>query len=137
MLHGAEFGRDVIPVNPPLAWFLALIPAGIAEQAALDPVAVFRIFTAATLVATLAFVLWYLRAEDIQLNEAGLTLLSLATAYVLFVGCYRDFGQREHLAFAYSLPYLLLAAGRMDGRSYPLAISIPVGLDAERLRQLR
>lgn len=130
MLHGAEFGRDVIPVNPPLAWFLALIPVGIAEQAALDPVAVFRIFTAATLVATLAFVLWYLRAEDIQLNEAGLTLLSLATAYVLFVGCYRDFGQREHLAFAYSLPYILLAAGRMDGRSYPLAISIPVGLAA-------
>jgi hypothetical protein len=52
------------------------------------------------------------------------------TSYVLFIGCYRDFGQREHLAFAYSLPYILLAVGRLEGRRAPPGIALVAGLAA-------
>ena len=128
ILRGAEFGRDIIAANPPLAWFLALPPAGLADLFGIDPVVTFRLYTAATLALCLGFMWWFQRGRKTS-DESG-TLLLLATAYVLFIGCYRDFGQREHLAFAYGLPYLLLAAGRLEGRSIQPGVAAAAGLAA-------
>lgn len=128
MARGAEFGRDIIAANPPLAWFLALPPTGLAGLFGLDPVFIFRLYTAATLALCLGFVWWFQRGQDRD-DESGVVLL-LATGYLLFIGCYRDFGQREHLAFAYSLPYLLLAAGRLEGRRFRPGVAVAAGLAA-------
>ncbi len=130
MLRGAEFGRDIIAANPPLAWFLTLPPVGLAELLSFDPVSTFRGFIAGTLALPLLFTWWYLRGESGRGAEGKLVLLSLAAGYVLFLGCYRDFGQREHLAFAYALPYLLLAAGRLQSRRFPVGLALLVGLAA-------
>ncbi len=128
MLHGAEFGRDIIAANPPLAWFLALPPAGIADLFGLDPVLTFRLYTATTLAFCLGFV-WWSRSK-LEAGKGGGAILLLATGYAVFIGCYRDFGQREHLAFAYSLPYVLLAAGRLEGHRFSPGIAIAAGLAA-------
>ena len=130
MLQGAEFGRDIIAANPPLAWFLALPPVGLAELFGLDQVVVFRAYTAASLAVCLGFVWWFLQVQDQAGGEGRRAVLLLVTSYVLFIGCYRDFGQREHLAFAYSLPYILLAVGRLEGRRVPPGIALAAGLAA-------
>ncbi len=130
MLRGAVFGRDVIAANPPLAWYLAMPPAALAEAIGAHPSAVFRGYVAALSAASLAVAWWLMRRDDRLTEPVDRRLFLLILCYLYFVGCYRDYGQREYLAVALSLPYLLMAAGRMTGQSYPLAVAISVGLAA-------
>lgn len=125
MLDGAKFGTDIIAANPPLIWWISLIPNGIARLIGLPPIAVLRLF-----VLLLAAITLY--ASDRLLSERNLsfgrrTLFVTAAAFLLTIGVHRDFGQREHLAAMLLLPYILAVAGRMDGQSLSFGVGFALG----------
>lgn len=130
MIDGAQFGRDIIAANPPLAWYLAIPSLAAADRLALPPADAYRIFVILVDAACLGFI-WVNRRRAVDPSarlEYG--MLALALAYVLFPGSYRDFGQREYLCLALTLPYLLAASTRLNGGSVAIAAALVIGAAA-------
>ncbi|WP_431269392.1 hypothetical protein [Dankookia sp. P2] len=111
MLAGERLYADLIDVNPPLIFVLNLLPAAIGAWTPLDAVQGLLVCLMAicALSAWMALRLARPAAAPVEAACLGvaLPLLTLAAGY--------DFGQREHLMAA-ALPYLFLAARRMEGR---------------------
>lgn len=127
MLDGAVYGRDIIEPNLPLAWFLTVPSAAAARVLGADPIAVFRIFVISIALVPLAHAGLTLRSAKSARMRADSAVLIIALSYALFVGCYRDFGQREHLSLALVLPYLLVTASRLNGARPSLAAALAFG----------
>lgn len=107
MLNGATLYRDIIEVNPPL-WFWLAVP-----QAALGLEAdhTVRLF----FVGAIALSLWLIPAKYRLPSLAAFAVLPLI-----------DFGQREHFTLIATAPYVFLAARRASGESgrYPVLIGV-------------
>ena len=114
LLAGAEFGRQVLAVNPPLAWALAAPAVALADWAGIDPAAVWRGLVAVATLASLGWMAALARRVPAIAPGAGVAL-PLAAVFAFFLACYRDFGQREYLALGLALPYLTLVAARLSG----------------------
>lgn len=126
MLDGAVFGRDIIAVNPPLAWFLSM-PAVLASKWFDWPLdAAFRGLVATVAGVSLAYCYSTMRDERPVVRLAA----TLALAYLLFIGVGRDFGQREHLSLILVLPYLASSAKRAEGQRPGRLGAILVGIAA-------
>ena len=127
MLDGAEFGRDIIEPNPPLAWYLAVPSTWLAGQFGIPVAAAFR--TAVT-VAALASLTAFQRLLPPMSNGVWHYLpLGVASLFLLILPG-REFGQREHLMIIAVLPYLALVGARCGGRSVPVGGSLAIGLAA-------
>lgn len=112
LLDGAIIGRDVVAANPPLIWWLSSIPNAAAQLLGMPVVESFRLFVLLILAASLFFSDRFLVAGRAPMAMRALFLLS--GAYLLTLAVHRDFGQREHLALALLLPYILSIAHRLD-----------------------
>jgi hypothetical protein len=121
LLDGGRFGRDVVDVNPPLAWWLAAVPVafarltggGFAVAAAMLPALL------AFASAALADAAW----SRGSLPTPSRRCLTFVTGAFLMIAPGYDYGQREHLMLIVALPYLAAASVRVEGRhlSQPLA----------------
>ncbi|MBI2256309.1 MAG: hypothetical protein HYU58_16930 [Proteobacteria bacterium] len=114
MLHGAQFGRDIIDPNPPLAWYLSAIPVWLAARLAIPLDLVFRlcvIFLGLLAIACVKW-RWWRHPADSSAGEVRLLAVVAASFFFLIVG--HDFGQREHVASMLILPYLTAAASRFE-----------------------
>src|SRR5581483_2686228 len=111
MLAGERLYVDINDVNPPLIYWLNLIPAGLARAAQLAAPRAFVL----TVLATIAGMLLLARPLFHKLAPPGsFTALALPglALFVLLVYPQTSFGQREHLLAILTLPYLLLASLR-------------------------
>jgi hypothetical protein len=125
-LAGERLYVDLIDVNPPLIYVLNLIPAGLARATGLSGVLALQLCLFA-----LGFWLWWLgyRVRDRAAEgpvERG--LLDVLPGLVMFAAGY-DFGQRETLMTAASIPYLF-AAARREGGARPRARQVTAVLAA-------
>lgn len=130
MLRGATFGRDIIEPNPPLAWYLSMPPVWLAERLGFSLSGAFRIWVALLAVLSLASCHALARTRLRGFTVEQTWLLTLLLAAYLLVFCYRDFGQREHLALILVLPYLFLAAARLQGAEIDRLAALGVGVCA-------
>lgn len=128
-LGGERLYLDLIDVNPPLIFLLNLLPAAIAAWTPLGavPALLLCLLGLCVLSAGLALRLLPERREaplEAACLAAGIPLLTLAAGY--------DFGQREHLMLLAALPWLLLAARRIEGaptgRGLALGCAVLAGL---------
>ena len=116
MLQGERLYVDINDVNPPLIYWLNLIPAGLADLAHLSAPFAFSATVLAALAGCLALARPLFRQLAPKESFAAFALPGLAL-YVLLVYPQGSFGQREHLLTIFTLPYLLLAAARARGLS--------------------
>lgn len=117
MLDGAVFGSDIVAANPPLIWWISLIPNAAARLLNLPVIATFRVFTLLLVAGALIASDRILAAGHVS---RGRRVIFLATAaYLLTLGIDRDFGQREHITVVLVLPYVLAIAYRMRGGQMP------------------
>lgn len=158
MFEGQRFGVEIFEANLPVTWYLCLPAAWAIDAFGISEVTAIRlwIWTVAG-VSLLAARACILRAGDSSCR----TLVELAAAAVaacVLVG--PSFGQREHLAFLLSLPYLFavrlqaseaptvsghaILAGVLAGIAFsikPIFVAIPLAVEfalfAERGRQWR
>ncbi|HJV00527.1 MAG TPA: hypothetical protein VJ752_08270 [Burkholderiaceae bacterium] len=112
VLEGARLYVDYPEVNPPLIVWLNLPVAWAAQLTGLTPATAVRLAVVA--LAGLALGASALLARGPIAAGGGAAMLALA-AYVLVALPGYDFGQREHLALLFALPYLVEAAGRAGG----------------------
>ncbi len=118
-LAGERLYVDLIDVNPPLVFVLNLVPAALARATGMDGVVALQLCLLA-----LCGSVWALavavrdRAREGPVERALLDGLPGLVA----LGAGYDFGQRETLMAALAVPYLLVAAGRMEGRRARLGV---------------
>ena len=128
MLQGAQYGRDIIEPNPPLAWYLSMPTTALAM--ALN-VPLDRTFTIALALAgafSAATLVW-LRPLNMSVRQSTTLAAVAVIALVTITG--REFGQREPLMMIMVLPYLALGGRRFDGGPVPgLAARIAIGVIA-------
>lgn len=128
LLHGARFGDGVYDVNPPMSAWLFLLPAAICDATGASPTLVFKLFTFAMMLGAIAATVRLLPIAAPEIDDPLVALAALAIALVL-VPAY-DFGQREHLVSALTLPYVILAAARARGATFPAVAAVGIGFAA-------
>src|SRR5262249_17400023 len=126
ILDGQRAYRDIVELNPPLAYYLMMPPVAASKLTGLSPehcfVGYLFLLSAASLV--LAYQLLALLPESSSLYRRGM-LAAVLGAFVLIPMPF--FGQREHLTFILVLPYLLLAAVRFASGSCRPGMAILIG----------
>lgn len=125
MMSGATFGKDVIAANPPLVWYLSYPIVFLNDAFRIPAPTAFRLVLTITAL-TSAFWSWSI-AKRTSFKEAANWLL-LSSLFVFFLDAYRDFGQRDYLAFLLCLPYLCMAASQHEGRKHSRFECIAVGV---------
>lgn len=125
MLEGRRFGVDIFEPNLPVAWYLSMPAALAVDHLGIAEVTAIRAWTwvlaGIGLVTARACLLGAGDASGRALAEFA----AAAIAACILVG--GSFGQREHLAFALSLPYLTCARLRWDGRPPPAPPALMAG----------
>ena len=125
-LAGRELYVDVVEVNPPLIIWLSAIPLTIARWLDVDVQTIVMPF----FIAVVLGCAWW--APACCARVAGCSLSgcrsSLSSATVLLLIPAGDLGQREHLLVAAFLPYLVLFARALDGRSASVSVSVAAGV---------
>ncbi|HUN45626.1 MAG TPA: hypothetical protein VMU85_03855 [Stellaceae bacterium] len=124
VLHGAQlYGRDIVETNPPLIVWLSAIPMALAAATGMLPTVALKLCVMLLIIGTLAWV-WRLlgRSLPAPASERLRFGILIVLGYLLAVYPWPDrqtwslFGQREHLLLLLTLPYLTLAAGRLEAR---------------------
>ncbi|MDF3352057.1 hypothetical protein HKX17_17480 [Sulfitobacter sp. KE34] len=127
LLKGGTFGREIVAANPPLIWWLNAPVAWLARLLGTEPVTTFRAVVLGLLALSLAT---FNCALPISLSRPRHAMLLTGLALVLTFGAGRDFGQREHLAVALNLPWLMLMAARAEGSAVSPLAAVLAGLAA-------
>ncbi len=112
LLNGGQFGVDVLDPNPPLSWWIAMVPAFAASLLAVRPET-----AAIAFVVTVALTSLFLTARLLKIASPGLPRRALLgfSATVLLLAPGYHFGQREHLMLAGALPWLAATAAAVEG----------------------
>jgi hypothetical protein len=115
-LGGERLYVDLFDVNPPLVFVLDLLPAAIAR---LTPIPATTALTLCVLAwIGFGFVLSWRLLRVVPGSVSGIHryLLPPLLLFLMIVYPGSDFTQREHLMIVATLPYLLLAQARLEGR---------------------
>jgi hypothetical protein len=112
ILQGYRLYVDLPEINPPLIVWLNLPVAGLARWLGADPALLFRLCMLALALLAVGWSAWLLRAWA---GRDALTAWLATGLYAALLAPAYSFGQREHIAFLCSLPYLAEAARRIDG----------------------
>lgn len=128
-LEGATLYRDIVEVNPPLAFFLTAPPVWLAERLAVFPVPVFLAYLFALIALALILAGRVVAAMETAstATRIGLPLIGLVVLALLPL---RDFGQREHFLMVFVWPYLPLIAARAAGSPVGPPLAAATGLFA-------
>ena len=124
--EGAHLYRDIVEVNPPL-WFWMALPVDRLATLLHWPAASVLIGAFGLLVAL------SLAATNHLLNHIPAARRALFLAYAALILAalpWMHVGQREQIVLIGAVPYAALVAARREGRTVPMALAIAVGAGA-------
>jgi len=128
ILDGARLYVDVIDENPPLIFWLSVVPVAVGRLFGLPAVLIFNLLVVLLAASSAALCYRILRASRPEPPSLyRLALVHLAGCLLLLVPG-ADFGQREHLLAIAVLPYLFSAAVHASGGRVPLPYAVAAGL---------
>ena len=130
VLDGGRLYVDLFEINPPLIVWLNLPVVAAARALGISEIMAYRIAVAVFLVASVAASRWVLRGTAEGRRPADRRFLVLLIVVALFVLPRLDWGEREHLTLALTLPYLLLTVARLEGAAVSMPASAAIGLAA-------
>lgn len=127
-MSGERLYLDVIDVNPPLIFFLNLIPVGMAKVLPIGS-------DGALMICVVALALWaswasyrIIVALEVAQDSAVSILLLPLLLFTLIVFPSEMFAQREHLMALGMFPYLLLAAARCEDKRVSGRMALTVSI---------
>ncbi|HYC31628.1 MAG TPA: hypothetical protein VEB59_05020 [Gemmatimonadales bacterium] len=109
MLDGARLYVDLVEVNPPLIVWLNLIPVGLARATGASPILVYRLLVLLLVLGSAWVCVRLMRAGWREAPAEHRRAMALLCLFVILLLSREDYGEREHLLLALTLPYLLLA----------------------------
>ncbi len=130
MQHGARLYVDILEINPPLFIWLDLPLAWLSRVTGLESITWYRVAVSLLLFASLAGSWWALRKGLDDEPPAYRRLLWLVAAFALLLLPRLDWGEREHLSLALTLPYILLGIARARGKAVSTRGAVLAGLAA-------
>lgn len=128
LLEGGAYGVDVVDPNPPLAYWLTVIPVAAGDALGVRPEAALIAFTTLLALGGLALASAVLTRTDMPVPGRRAFLTAAGIALLLLPGYH--FGQREHLMLIGALPWIAATAGAYRGAAVPLHLRLCVGLAA-------
>jgi hypothetical protein len=122
--HGADFGRDIVEVNPPLWFWEAALVSRVADALGLayEPVIVIVMIMRAA-IAVMLVMMCLPTLSPRRRVAAGARLMAM-----LCILPVRDLGQRDVIMVLGAIPYVALVALRRDNARVPVATACLVGL---------
>jgi hypothetical protein len=128
MVAGDRLYVDLIDVNPPLIFWLNVLPAWVARQFDANPATTFVWMVLA--LHALSFGLCRRSLREIRELQTPFarTLVPLVVAFALLILPGETFGQRGHLMVVLVLPYLALSVRRLQGDAPPVRSALIAGL---------
>ena len=130
MQHGARLYVDILEINPPLFIWLDLPLTWLSRVTGLGAITWYRIATSLLLLVSLAGCWWALEKGLDDDPPAYRRLLWVAAAFALLLLPRLDWGEREHLSLALTLPYILLGIARARGKAVSKRGALLTGLAA-------
>ncbi len=130
MRHGARLYVDILEINPPLFIWLDLPLTWLASVTGLGAITWYRAATTLLLFASLVGSWWALNRGLDDEPPAYRRLLWLTAAFALSLLPRLDWGEREHLSLALTLPYIFLGIARAHGKSVGKGGALLAGLAA-------
>ncbi len=128
LLQGKIPYIDFIDLNPPLVFYINVVPAYLSQITGIDASMVFAICTWSLCLAS-----WLLcaamlsRDHDNDSRYVGPLLFAFA-AFNFWVGEWGDFGQRQHLATIAIVPFIFCRWLRSKGSKVPAGLSATSGI---------
>jgi hypothetical protein len=125
-LKGRQLYVDLVEVNPPLIVWLSAVPVALADMLRLPA----KLVALPMFVALVLGCAWWasgLARRATPPFDDRLTLFAVIGAVLLLIPG-GEFGQREHLLIAASLPYLALVAFELGGRRAGRRTAVVAGL---------
>jgi hypothetical protein len=105
ILHGAEFGKDIIEPNPPLIWFIMIPVAYLAEITDFNIALIFNVTVTLSAMLSLAFTHKILANNALKEYKKGFLPIFLIFLTLMWMPlANRDFGQREYLSLIAVIP---------------------------------
>lgn len=104
LLDGGVFGEDIVAANPPLIWWLSTIPEAFSRITGMDSIHTLRLAIFAISVVVL---LDFHKHLATYFPPAPTAIILIFFSIFISIASDRNFGQREHIAALFILPYLL------------------------------
>lgn len=127
MLDGELLYRDIIELNPPVVYWLGMIPMALARLLGADPVLTFHVLIVVLAFASVAASVHVARVVGACGAMPAHWIAPPALVAFLVLPSF-NFGQREHILAMLLLPYLVSAAGIRT--RLPAAAGVLVGVSA-------
>jgi hypothetical protein len=129
LLHGARLGVDVMEVNPPLIIWLLTIPVLIARAFHVGSTAALQ---GCLILLVASSVVWSasLLRRSATSNARFAGWFALLMLFAMVMHPWPEFGQREHMLVLLVLPYLVMAARRVDGERIANGEALAAGICA-------
>jgi hypothetical protein len=127
VFEGSRLYVDVVEVNPPLIIWLGVPVVHLAHALGWSEIATCRGVLWVVIAGSIGLTAYLLRLaldRDDDYRQIGF-LLGAVVVLVTIPGPY--FGQREHLALALLLPWIISGGARVSGRNLGAALSVSVG----------
>ena len=124
LLHGANLYTDIIEINPPLWFWLAVPLAALSE---LTGISALHILIVTFLLATAVSILMIARLLPEKSQAQRFLILLMFVVVAVPPG---NFGQREHFTLITTVPYVLLIANRDAATPVPRSLAVLVGIFA-------
>ncbi len=125
-LGGQRLYEDIVEVNPPLIVWIYAVPAMLSGWLGVSPKTVSAPFFAAFLLGCAWWTACLLHRRAALFDRRLPVFGVIGTVLLLLPGV--EFGQREHLLVAASLPYLALFAREASGEAEPKATALLAGV---------
>lgn len=122
---GAQLYRDIVEVNPPLWFWMALPIDSAASRFGLRPESVL-----AVAMATLQALSLLATACLLRMPRRPKALVLAYAALVIGAFPWINVGQREQIVLIATLPYAALIAARRGRQELPTALALPIGVGA-------
>lgn len=129
MLEGQTYAHDFFEPNPPLIFYVNLLPVIISKITGIKIIYVLRLYILAlimiSVVCSRALLRIVFRSSQLLIHVMTIGLMCI----LLFLPG-EAFGQREHFLLIFTIPYLFLAACRLDNKTVKPFFAFLIGLMA-------
>jgi hypothetical protein len=128
MSQGGTYSADYFENNPPMILYLYIPPVILAKLFSLNSVVAMRLYV--YFVAALSLIVCYDLLKKIFSGRdeffSRYLLVVLAITFLILPA--NDFAQREHLALVLTMPYFLLAAYQLEGKTIAPFFAAMIGI---------
>lgn len=122
--------NDFFDTNPPLVFYLLVPPHLFSHLFSIGLINAYRIYILLLSIGSLLACSFLLQKIFLKQDRFLVHFLSLGLACTFVLFPLGDFGQREHILFILTIPYILTAVCRFQGQILPSAFLVGVGVFA-------